>query len=378
VTVLFIVGTPIGNFKDITLRALDTIKECDVVFCEDTRETLKLLNHYSISKPLFRYNDHVEDSISKIFDFLKSQKKVCLISDGGMPNISDPGAVIIKKARENNIKVEVIGGVSAVINAISGSGLDGSGFIFLGFLQRTESKMIKELNRAFMQGLPVVIYESPYRLVDFLKTVSKNFNNISVIVVREMTKIYEEWISGDINDVIEQINRKGSLKGEITVVLSKSKEKEIDMVGSIGFLCTANTCRSFMAHYYAVKKSSEKGVKISISSAGIIAGDSVSDNAVAVLEKEDIKNIFHTPNQMDWNFMEKNDLILVMTRKHREIIKNLFPQYEKKVFTLLGYAGLGGGDVYDPYGKNYFEYERVFEQIKKAIDTIIDNLSKST
>lgn len=372
---LFIVGTPIGNFKDITLRALDTIKECDVIFCEDTRETLKLLNHYSISKPLFRYNDHIEDSISKIFNFLKSQKKVCLISDGGMPNISDPGSVIIKKAREENIKIEVIGGVSAVINAISGSGLGGSGFVFLGFLPRTESKIVKELNRAFLQRLPVVIYESPYRLIDFLKTVSKNFNNISVIVAREMTKIYEEWISGDVNDVIEQINRKGSLKGEITVVLSKSDQKEINDISSIGFLCTANTCRSFMAHYYAVKKFYENGIKISVSSAGILAGDLVSDNAVSILEKDGIKNIFHRPNQMDLNFIEENDLILVMTRKQREIIKNLFPQYEKKIFTLLGYVGLGGGDVYDPYGKSYSEYERVFEQIKKAIDIIIDNYS---
>jgi 16S rRNA (cytidine1402-2'-O)-methyltransferase len=372
--VLFIVGTPIGNFKDITLRALDTIKECDVVFSEDTRETLKLLNHYSISKPVFRYNDHIEESGSKIFESLLAQKKVCLISDGGMPNISDPGAVIIKKARQNNISVEVIGGVSAVINAISGSGFDGSGFIFLGFMPRTESKITGELRQAFVPCLPVVVYESPYRIIDFLEIVSKNFTGVSVVIAREMTKLYEEWISGDIKDVIDNLKKKDLIKGEITVILSKKSRTDISDVKSAGFVCSANTCRSAMSEYYARKKAAESGVDISFSSAGILAQDEyVCDHAAKILKNEGIENITHRPCQIDFKFVENNDLILVMTRKHKEIIKNLFPQYEKKIFTLLEYAGFGNGDIYDPYGKSYMEYEIVFRQIKKAIDSIIEN-----
>ncbi len=376
---LYIVATPIGNLKDITIRALEVLKESDCIFCEDTRRTLNLLNHYNIKKPLFRYSDHILQTAEKIIKLVEEGKKVCLVSDGGIPNISDPGIVVIKKAIERNIKIEVIGGVSAVTNAVSLSGYDGSGFVFLGFLERSRKRILKTLTEAFLLNLPVVIYESPNRIVDFLEIIKEEFPDTNVVIAREMTKIYEEWIRGNVDDVLSNLKKRENIKGEITVILKIDIKNKKEEIKSIGFVCTANTCRSPMAEYYTKKIVQEKNLKINISSRGIYAlEEEMCSEAKEVLKRNGIVVDNHISKQLDRNFMENNDLILVMTKKHKEIITAFFPEYKNKVFTLLEYAGYGSGDIYDPYGKSYYEYELAFRNIKKSIDKIIELIQKKS
>jgi len=371
---LYIVGTPIGNIKDITIRAIETLKECDFIVCEDTRQTLKILNHYSISKPLYSYSDHSTGKVEKVMELLRSGRKVSLLSDGGMPNISDPGIAVIKKAIEENIKIEVIGGPTACINAICASGFDGSSFIFLGFLNRSRTKIIEALSLPFLLDLPIVIYESPNRVIDLLEIVFEKYPKTYVCVVREMTKIYEEWIRGDIKTVIEKLKERGAIKGEITIIMKKQNNKNIS---SIGFVCSGNTCRSVIAHYYFLKKIRERGLNISVSSAGLdVYDEKVNENTTKILFKNGIDLENHKPFQIDRNFIEKNDLILTMTKKQKRNLISLFPEYSFKINTLLEYTNLGSGDIYDPYGKDFEEYEKTFSKIKDAIDLLTEKIIK--
>ena len=372
---LYIVGTPIGNIKDITLRAIEVLKECDFVVCEDTRQTLKLLNHYSISKPILSYSDHFSGKIERVLNLLKLGKKVCLLSDSGMPNVSDPGIGIIKKAIEENIKIEVVGGVSACINAVSASGFDGSSFIFLGFLGRSEKKIIETLNLSFLLDIPVVIYESPARVVKFLEMVAKRYPKTYVCVVREMTKIYEEWIRGDIRFVVEKLKSKKVI-GEVTIVMKRENETKIS---SIGFVCSGNTCRSVMAHYYCLRKIKEANIDIYVSSCGIdVVDERINENTKRILLKYGLDGLDHKPTQIDRGFIESNDLILVMTKRQKKNLLSLFPEYSFKIHTLLSYSGLGSGDIYDCYGKDLDEYENVFVKIKKAVDNLVELISKNS
>jgi len=372
---LYIVGTPIGNIKDITLRAIDVLKSCDFVLSEDTRRTLKLLNHYAISKPVLSYSDYSKSKIERAIQLLRSGKKICLLSDAGMPNISDPGIGIIKKAIEENIKIEVIGGISACINAVCASGVDGSSFVFLGFLSRSKTKIIETIGLSFLLDLPVVVYESPNRIVNFLENIANKYPHVYVCVVRELTKLYEEWIRGDIKDVIEKLKRK-DIKGEITVVMKKESSKKIL---SIGFVCSGNTCRSVMAHYYLLKKLKERNINISVSSCGFnVFEENINENTYKILLEYNIDAKNHKPLQIDRSFIEGNDLILVMTKKQKKSLILLFPEHSLKIHTLLEYAGMGSGDIYDPYGKEFEEYRKTFIKIKNAIDLIIELLLKNS
>lgn len=374
---LYLVGTPIGNIKDITLRAIETLKECDLIFCEDTRRSLNLLNHYQIKKPLYRYSDHIKETVNNIIKNISEGKKVALLSDGGMPNISDPGFGVIKAAIEKGIKVEVVGGVSAVINAMALSGFDGSSFVFLGFLERSESRIIKTLQSYLVYDLPIVLYESPNRIINLIEILAKYFPNAYVVIAREMTKVYEEWIRGYPSEILDNI-KKREIKGEITVVLKNLRDKLSDL-SSIGFVCTGNTCRSVMAHYYALKIISEKKMDLNVSSAGIyVEENAVCDYAMEILKKNGVEDFSHIPVQVDRKFIEKNDLILTMTKKQRNILKGFFPEYALKIRTILEYCGFGSGDIYDPFGKSYIEYEIAFRNIKKAVDNIIESISKKS
>lgn len=371
---LSIIATPIGNIKDISLRAIETLKNCDVIFCEDTRITLKLLSHYGISKPVHRYNDHASYTVEKIKEYLLGNKHVCLLSDSGMPNISDPGISVMDYVIKNNIKFEIIPGPSAVVSAVAGSGFDGSRFVFAGFLPRSKSKIFRCLENLFVLNIPVVVYESPYRLKELLEFVYEKFGNMRVVVARELTKMYEEWIRGEITEVLEKLKGR-EIKGEVTVIF-KRETSVTDKPRSIMFVCTGNTCRSVMAHYYFKKRVSEKNISVIVSSSGICAESKshVPEEVVKILAGENIEDIKHIPLQIDRQMIEKSDLILVMTKKHREILQKLFPEYSSKVYTLLEYAGLGNGDIYDPYGKSFADYEMVFRQIKKAVDILFEKV----
>jgi 16S rRNA (cytidine1402-2'-O)-methyltransferase len=225
--VLFIIPTPIGNLKDITLRALDALRETDVIFSEDTRKTAILLNHYQIKCNLQRYNEHNERSVQKVISELESGKKVGLVTDGGTPCISDPGWKLVKICREKNLPVTVLPGANAVTCAFSGSGIPAGTFTFLGFLPRKKGQIIKAINSEKAPKKTLVIYESPYRIISLLETIEAEFGNtLNAVVAREMTKVYEEWIHGSVSEVKAKLSEKPKVKGEIVLMLYQNKNED--------------------------------------------------------------------------------------------------------------------------------------------------------
>lgn len=222
---LYIVPTPIGNLEDITLRALRVLKECDLIACEDTRQSLKLLTHFEISKPLVSfYSYNQQYRLPKIIDKLISGKKIALISDGGTPAISDPGHILVKEALDKGIKVEPLPGASAVITALVGSGLPTDGFVFCGFLKRKTGKMKKELAQSAALGKTIVFYESPHRILKTVETCAEVFGeNAQICLARELTKKFEEFVRGSIKEVLENIKNRQSLLGEFVVLVYPDK-----------------------------------------------------------------------------------------------------------------------------------------------------------
>ncbi|MHB0995573.1 MAG: 16S rRNA (cytidine(1402)-2'-O)-methyltransferase [Elusimicrobiales bacterium] len=226
---LYIVPTPIGNLKDITLRALDALKEADAVFCEDTRRTVNLLNHFGLQKKLFRYNEHDEKSVAGAMAWLRSGKSAALVTDGGSPCISDPGKRLVALARSTGVKVTALPGPSAVIAAAAGSGLPCDSFVFLGFLPRSRGKIVKALKAAFELKKTVILFESPYRLKKFLALAREEFGpGLTAVVAREISKIYEEWTGALIDETISKIEAAGEVKGEIVVLLRPADTPEED------------------------------------------------------------------------------------------------------------------------------------------------------
>jgi 16S rRNA (cytidine1402-2'-O)-methyltransferase len=225
--VLSIVPTPIGNLKDITLRALEALKAADAVFCEDTRRTINLLNHFGLQKKLFRYNEHDEKSLAGAMAWLRSGKSAALVTDGGSPCISDPGRKLVALARANGIKVTALPGPSAVIAAAAGSGLPCDSFVFLGFLPRSRGKIVKALKAAFELKKTVILFESPFRLKKFLALAREEFGpGLTAVVAREISKIYEEWTGGLIDDTIARVEAAGEVKGEVVLLLRPPEAPE--------------------------------------------------------------------------------------------------------------------------------------------------------
>jgi len=222
---IFIVGTPIGNLGDITLRALDTLKSVDVVVAEDTRRTLKLLNYYEIKKPLVSYHKHNEKKRSvELIEMLKSGKDIAVVSDAGMPGISDPGRELIKKAWEEGIGIEVVPGVSAVTAALSITGFESTPFIFYGFPPargKERKRFFKELGG---EKLTIVLFESPARFRKTLKDILEHLGNRRIVVARELTKIHEEIFRGTVEEAIARWQ--GDVKGEITIIVEGKSDAE--------------------------------------------------------------------------------------------------------------------------------------------------------
>jgi len=223
---LFIVSTPIGNLEDITFRAVRTLKEVEFICAEDTRTSKKLLDHYHISTPLTSFHAHsTDEKRAAIVRRLKNGENAALISDAGTPGISDPGWVLIRDCLDAGVKIIPIPGASAVLSALVGSGLPMDKFVYLGFLplkkgRQTLFKKLVEEERT------VIFYESPMRLLRTLEQL-KEYVLVStqVVVARELTKMYEEFIRGDLESVLAQLNAKGSIKGEIVVLIHKSIRK---------------------------------------------------------------------------------------------------------------------------------------------------------
>ena len=221
---LFVVPTPIGNLEDITLRAIRILQEVDTIVCEDTRQTVKLLSHLKISKPLISfYTQNQLKRIPQIISMLENGKNIALVSDCGTPAISDPGYYLIKEAIDKNIQVVPLPGACALITALVGSGLTTDSFVFLGFLKKKTGKMKKELEQAKGIQKTIVFYESPHRILKTLETCKNVFGEqTQIALARELTKKFEEFIRGTIKEVSEQMFNREIL-GEFIVLIEPAK-----------------------------------------------------------------------------------------------------------------------------------------------------------
>lgn len=225
---LYIVGTPIGNLGDITLRALETLKKVDVILAEDTRQTLKLLNKFDIQKHLVSYHRHNEDDkIQKVVEFLDSGRDLALVSDAGMPVISDPGQNLIHYLIQEQYHVETIPGVTAVITAIVQSGLDSTRFTFEGFLSINKKQRKARLESLKEEPRTMVFYEAPHKILATLKDILATLGERNICIARELTKIHEEYIHTTLQKAIETIEVQG-IKGEIVLVIEGKNGEEIE------------------------------------------------------------------------------------------------------------------------------------------------------
>ena len=225
--ILFVVATPIGNKKDITVRALETLTHVDLVAAEDTRKTGRFLSFHNIKANLISYHEYNEKKrtpflISKI----KSGLSVALVSNAGTPSLSDPGYHLITEAISNEIKVVPIPGASAAIAALSASGIPGGSFVFIGFLSRNKSKRKKILKELLEEKRIMVFYESPRRIITFLEEIYGVMGDRYSVLSREMTKIHEEFIRGELSEIITILKARSSVKGEFTILVSGSACKE--------------------------------------------------------------------------------------------------------------------------------------------------------
>lgn len=224
--VLYIVSTPIGNLEDITLRAIRILKEVDVIAAEDTRHSIKLLNHYGISKPLISYWSEKEKIKSEeIIERLETGQSVALISDAGTPGISDPGALLIRKAIEKGFIVVPVPGASAITAALSIAGLPTEEFTFIGFLPAKRNQRRKVLRDISLEKRTVVFYESPHRIVETFCDMKEIFNERRVALIKEISKIHEEVLRGTVSEVLEKL-KKTKIAGEYVVVLEGKTEEE--------------------------------------------------------------------------------------------------------------------------------------------------------
>jgi len=221
---LYIVSTPIGNYDDITFRAIKTLKEVDLIACEDTRKTGILLKHFEIESKLMSYHDHNENYKGDIIiSRLESGENVAVVSDAGTPCISDPGFKIVRSAREKGIDVIGVPGVSAAINALVISGMPTDSFVFEGFLPHKKGRQTR-LNAVRDEKRTIIVYESVHRIIKLIEELSVSMSDRKICVLREMTKIYEEHICGEPESVLARLREK-SPKGEFVVIIEGVKDK---------------------------------------------------------------------------------------------------------------------------------------------------------
>jgi 16S rRNA (cytidine1402-2'-O)-methyltransferase len=222
---LNVVPTPLGNLEDMTARGLRALKESAVVFCEDTRRTRNLMSHFGLTAPLERYDENDERSVEKVLERVRRGQSVSLVSDGGAPGISDPGRKVVAACRREGLPVNSLPGPCAVTTAVAGSGLPGDSFVFLGFLARTSSKRRKALEAVKELEKTVVVYESPFRVIELLDDAIAAYGDASqCVVVRELTKIHEEWVRGTTLSVRTALSQRGELLGEFVILLHPQPE----------------------------------------------------------------------------------------------------------------------------------------------------------
>ncbi len=221
--ILYIVGTPIGNLEDISLRALSTVKEVDLIVSEDTNRIKKLLSYYRIKKPTESYHAHSKESKKKfIISQLEKGKKIAYVSDAGMPCVCDPGSELVKCVRSEGIKVVAIPGPSAITSAISISGENISKFVFEGFLPRKKIKLIRTIEKFQFEERPVIFFESPHRLKKVMEVMFSILGGREIIIIREISKIFEEVRKGNLEFILKNCE---NMKGEITLILMPGGNK---------------------------------------------------------------------------------------------------------------------------------------------------------
>lgn len=217
---LYLVATPIGNLSDITLRAIQVLKDVDIIAAEDTRHTLKLLNYLEIKKPLISYYKEKEEIKSEVLiKKLLEGKNIALVSDAGTPAISDPGEKIVKQCIENNIKIIPIPGACAFVNALISSGFSTKEFIFIGFLSVNQKEKKNKLSELKNENKTIIFYEAPHKLRGTLECILEIFGNRNIVLAREITKIHEEFIRGKISEIIDSLQE---IKGEFVIVVEGS------------------------------------------------------------------------------------------------------------------------------------------------------------
>ena len=224
--ILYLVATPIGNLEDITFRAINILKEVDLIAAEDTRHTLKLLNHYEISKPLISYHRHNEEiKVDGLIEKLKEGQNIAVISDAGTPAICDPGEVIVKEAVKENIKVVPIPGACAFVNALVASGLDTKEFVFYGFLSINKKLRKEKLEQIEKENKTIILYEAPHKLKNTLEDLKEILEERKIVIARELTKIHEEFIKGTAKEILEKYTEP---KGEHIILIEANPIKQED------------------------------------------------------------------------------------------------------------------------------------------------------
>lgn len=219
---LYVVATPIGNLEDITMRALRILKEADVIACEDTRQTLKLLSHFGVQKRLVSYHEHNEIMrASELIIELEEGAQVALVSDAGTPAISDPGHRLVSLSLRHGIKVVPVPGASALVAALAASGMPMDQFLFVGFLPSRQSERRKTLRALAQEPRTLVLYEAPHRLLDSLEDALEILGNRPAVIAREVTKVYEEFLRDHLETLVDSVRKKAP-RGEITIVIGTS------------------------------------------------------------------------------------------------------------------------------------------------------------
>ncbi len=226
---LYLVATPIGNLEDITYRAVRLLKEADSIACEDTRQTRKLLDHYGIHKPVVSYHEHNEaERAVELASQLAAGATIALVSDAGVPLISDPGYRLVRAAIELGVPVHPIPGPSAVLTALSASGLPTDSFRFGGFLPVKPGQRVKALEAIRDEHATVIFYEAPHRILEALEAVDETLGSRPVVAARELTKIHEEFLRGTAKEIHGVLAARGSIKGEFTLLIGKATAPEPD------------------------------------------------------------------------------------------------------------------------------------------------------
>ena len=228
---LYLVATPIGNLEDITFRAINILKQVDLIAAEDTRHTLKLLNYYEISKPLISYHRHNEEvKVDILINKLLEGQDIAIVTDAGTPGISDPGEEVVKQAIKQNIEIIPIPGACALINALISSGLNTKEFAFYGFLPLNKKNRKNILERIKKEDKTIILYEAPHKLIKTLEDILESIGNVNCVIAKELTKIHEKFERNNIYNLIEELNKQEKIKGEYIILLdmnfNQREEKE--------------------------------------------------------------------------------------------------------------------------------------------------------